>query len=81
MLRRDSTTRPLLITTRRENSIPRMPALDPQNTEVYLERANIYYSQKRYDKTWEDVHKAQELGYRFEPAILEYLRKRSGREK
>jgi hypothetical protein len=55
--------------------------LDPKALEAYLERANIYYSQKQYDKTWDDVHKAQDLGYQFEPGILEDLRKKSGREK
>jgi hypothetical protein len=48
---------------------------------AYNYRAVTYYYQGEDDKAWEDVHKAQSLGYQFAPEILKALREASGRQK
>jgi hypothetical protein len=40
-----------------------------------------YYYKKEYDKSWEDIKKAKDLGWRIPPEFLEELRKASGRQK
>jgi hypothetical protein len=37
--------------------------------------------QKECDKSWDDIKKAQDLGYQVPPEFLDDLRKASGREK
>lgn len=36
---------------------------NPQNARAYYERGLVYYEQGDYDKAWQDVRKAQNLGY------------------
>ena len=48
--------------------------------DAYYNRGWAYYFKKEYDKSWEDVKKAQELGYQIPPEFLDDLRKASGRE-
>lgn len=55
--------------------------LDPKSGKAYFYRANVYYDDRRYSKAWDDVHAAQELGYRIAPRLLEILREVSGRER
>lgn len=55
--------------------------LNPQYAKAYYLRANAYYDDGRYGKAWDDVHKAQELGYRVAPRFLDILREVSGRAK
>jgi len=40
----------------------------------------MYYLSEEYDKSWRDIRKAQDLGYKVSPEFLEDLRKASGRE-
>ena len=44
-------------------------------------RGLAYYFKKEYDKSWDDIKKAQELGHQVPPKFLDNLRKASGREK
>jgi hypothetical protein len=41
----------------------------------FRHRAVAYYYKGEYDKAWQDVNKAQELGHRGDPALLDALRK------
>ena len=53
--------------------------INPGYAMAYNYRAVTYYYQGEDDKAWEDVHKAQSLGYKFAPKYLKALRKASGR--
>jgi len=49
---------------------------------VYYNRAlAYYYAKKEYDKVWDDIHKAQSLGFQVHPRFLKILREASGRER
>ncbi len=47
---------------------------------AYYNKAKAYYSKREYDKSWEDVNKAQALGYQIPADFLDELRKASGRQ-
>jgi len=49
--------------------------------QSYNDRAVAYFYKKDYDKCWEDIHKAMQLGYKIHPQFLAELKKASGREK
>jgi len=53
----------------------------PYYAHAYYGRAVTYYEQKKYDKSWQDIHKAESLGYKVDPYFLEKLKKASGRDK
>jgi tetratricopeptide (TPR) repeat protein len=55
--------------------------LDPKYAKAYYFRANAYYDDGRYGNAWDDVHTAEELGYRVAPRFLKILRDVSGRDK
>lgn len=56
--------------------------LDPNNWEVYYFRAISYMFTKEYDKSWDDVHKAQSLNKdALFPGLIQDLQKASGRDK
>lgn len=59
--------------------------LNPDNSMkayYYYLRAYTYcYNKKDYNKAWDDVHKAEELGYNVDARFLSALKKASGREK
>ena len=46
----------------------------------YCNRGVAYYHKREYDKAWEDVHKAQSLGYQVNSGFLKAIREASGRE-
>ena len=52
---------------------------ESMDAEAYNNRGIAYYYKKEYDKSLEDVKKAQNLGYQTSPKFLETLRKASGR--
>jgi tetratricopeptide (TPR) repeat protein len=54
--------------------------IDPKNAGAYYNRATAYYFNKRYDKSWKHIKKAQDLGYKIPSKFLEKLRKASGRQ-
>jgi tetratricopeptide (TPR) repeat protein len=55
--------------------------INPGYAMAYNYRAVTYYYQGEDDKAWEDVHKAQSLGYKFAPKFFKALRKASGRQR
>jgi tetratricopeptide (TPR) repeat protein len=44
-------------------------------------RLVAYIEKKEYEKAWDDVNRAQDLGIQIPPEILKALREASGREK
>jgi tetratricopeptide (TPR) repeat protein len=67
-----------------EQAIPdftRAIEINPNFALAYYNRGRSYYykKEKEYDKSWEDIRKAQDLGWRVPPEFLEELRKASGR--
>ena len=52
--------------------------IDPNNGEVYYYRAICYYAIKDYGKAWDDVHKAQSLGYEVFQGFIDVLKSASG---
>ncbi|MDD5130537.1 MAG: tetratricopeptide repeat protein [Candidatus Omnitrophica bacterium] len=55
--------------------------LDPNNKDFYFGRALAYYYKQDFDNTWNDVHKAETLGFIVNPGFLADLKKASGRDK
>jgi tetratricopeptide (TPR) repeat protein len=47
---------------------------------AYNNRRIAYYFKKEYDKSWEDIKRAQDLGYQIPAEFLDDLRKASGRQ-
>lgn len=56
-------------------------AIDPGDASAHSSRGIAYFYLKLYDKAWDDVHKAQALGYRINSDFLKALREASGRQK
>lgn len=46
---------------------------NPQNARAYYERGLVYYEMGQYDKAWQDVRKAQSLGYDVPADLLRLL--------
>lgn len=55
--------------------------LNRKFTEAYTARARIYYLNNDFDKAWDDVHDAEDLGAKIKPEFLAALQKASGRSK
>jgi len=55
--------------------------INPNDASGYYNRGVAYFGKDDFDKAWEDVHKAESLGYEVIPEFLEELKKASGREK
>jgi len=55
--------------------------INPSVTAAHYNRAVLYFNQGDHTKAWEDVHKAQDLGYEADPQFLQELRRASGRER
>jgi len=53
--------------------------INPKSAEAYISRGKGYYFSGEYDKSWEDVQKAQDLGYKIPAEFLDDLRKASDR--
>lgn len=51
--------------------------INPMDGEAYYGRAYIFYEQRKYAASWENVHKAEATGYKIDPNFLEVLRKSS----
>ncbi|MCX5712729.1 MAG: tetratricopeptide repeat protein, partial [Candidatus Omnitrophica bacterium] len=49
--------------------------MNPNLAEAYNNRAVIYLSKKGYKKCEEDINKAEELGYKINPKLIEELNK------
>jgi len=55
--------------------------INPEFSTAYHNRAAAYFLKGDYDEAWEDVHKAESLGDHIHPALLNALRKASGRQR
>jgi len=55
--------------------------IDPKNMEAYISRGKAYYFKGEYNKSWGDIKKAQELGYKIPVEFLDELRKASEKQK
>ena len=53
--------------------------LNPNYAKAYYDRALAFSLKKDYGQAWENVHKAQALGYTVNPEFLEKLQRASGR--
>lgn len=53
---------------------------DPTDSAAYGQRAILYFLRQDYTKSWEDVHKAELLGYKFKSVFLEDLKESSNRK-
>ena len=53
--------------------------INPKYAEAYMSRGKGYYFRGEYDKSWEDVKKAQDLGYKIPAEFLDDLRRASDR--
>lgn len=53
----------------------------PMDAWAYYRRGYTYYYKEEYDKSWEDINKAQALGYQIPVDFLNDLRHASGRQK
>jgi tetratricopeptide (TPR) repeat protein len=57
---------------------------NPNYAGAYYNRAAAYFHKQDYDKSWKDIHKAEELGIDVDPKFIELvdkLKKASGRDK
>jgi tetratricopeptide (TPR) repeat protein len=55
--------------------------INPSFAKAYNNRGVSYFYKKNYEKAWNDVYKAQNLGDTVHPRFLEDLRQASGRQK
>jgi tetratricopeptide (TPR) repeat protein len=56
--------------------------INPRYADAYNNRGNAYGEGKgQHDKAWDDVKKAQDLGYQIHPGFLKALREASGRQR
>lgn len=55
--------------------------INPRYAEAYCIRAFNYTKKDEFEKAWEDVHKAQSLGYQVDPKFLKLLRQALGRKR
>ena len=53
--------------------------INPKYAEVYSSRGRVYYFKGEYEKSWEDIKRAKDLGYEIPAEFLVDLRKASGR--
>ena len=51
----------------------------PYYGTAYYNRAKAYFGKKEYDKSWEDMHKAEEMGFKSGSQFLDQLKEASGR--
>ena len=55
--------------------------INPRLAKSYVGRGAVYYEKGQYDKAWDDVHKAQSLGFQVPSDFLNDLREASERER
>ena len=47
---------------------------------AYYSRSWVYYKEGQHDKSWEDLHRALELGFPADPTFIRMLQDASGRD-
>ena len=55
--------------------------IEPNYAPAFYNRGRLYYQLKEYDRSWADVHKAEELGVVSNSGFILDLKKASGRDK
>lgn len=57
--------------------------INPNSASAYYNRAVMYFCKRQFDRSWEDMHKAEACGYRpdKDDKILNALKSMSGRER
>ncbi|UCF16097.1 MAG: tetratricopeptide repeat protein [Phycisphaerales bacterium] len=55
--------------------------INPKNARAYYYRANAFYDSGQYSRAWDDVHTAEDLGFRISPGFLKALREVTGRKR
>ena len=55
--------------------------IDPRYAKAYYNRAICYFYQNENDSMWNDVRRAQRLGYQVPPGSLKAFREASGKER
>ena len=55
------------------SELSRVLEKNPQNARAYYERGLVYYEKGQYDRAWQDVRKAQSLGYDVPAEFLRLL--------
>jgi len=55
--------------------------INPRFAKAYNNRGIAYFEKREYEKAWDDVNKAQDLGAQVHPGFLKALREASGRQK
>jgi tetratricopeptide (TPR) repeat protein len=55
--------------------------INPRDAMAYNNRGLAYFFKSDYEKAWDDVHKAEDLGQQAHPKFLKMLREASGRQK
>lgn len=68
-------------TKRIESFLGTDPFFDREKAEVFIGRAKAYFRIQEYEKAWDDVCKAQSLGYKVDLDFIEGLKEALGREK
>jgi tetratricopeptide (TPR) repeat protein len=53
--------------------------INPSYAAAYKNRGMAYFYKREYEKAWDDVYKAQNLGYNVNPEFINALRQASGR--
>jgi tetratricopeptide (TPR) repeat protein len=54
--------------------------INPSVALAYFSRARAYYSIKEYDQSWQDIKKAQDMGYEIPSEFVNDLRRASGKK-
>jgi hypothetical protein len=54
---------------------------NPSLAEAYFNQDRAYYFKKEHGKSWEDIRKAQDLGYKVPAEFLDDLRRASGKNR
>ena len=69
-------TQPVLQADRYDRAIShfnRVLEKNPRDARTYYERGLVYYNKGEYDKAWQDMQMAQDLGYQVPPEFLALL--------
>lgn len=54
---------------------------NPNYAGAYYNRAKAYFYKKNYEQSWQDVHMAESLGFKFSADFIQSLKDASHREK
>jgi tetratricopeptide (TPR) repeat protein len=55
--------------------------INPKYADAYYDRGVAFFYKRKYEKVWDDIQTAQNLGYQVDPGFLKDLRGASGRDR